>query len=73
MITRNRFPFMWDSYLPRIELIISVGSLSLFLLLYALASRLITLIPVWEVQEGQFASSLRRVGKAKVPSVTELE
>lgn len=73
MITRNRFPFMWDSYLPRIELIISVGSLSLFLLLYALASRLIPLIPVWEVQEGQFASSLRRVGKAKVPSVTELE
>jgi len=73
MIARNRFPFDWDSYLPRIELVISLGSLSLFMLLYLLASRLIPLIPVWEVQEGQFAHTLRKVGKTHVPSVSETE
>jgi Ni/Fe-hydrogenase subunit HybB-like protein len=73
MITRNRFPFTWDSYYPRIELVISFGSLCLFLLLYALASRLIPLIPVWEVQEGQIAHTVRQIGKMKVPSVGEVE
>ena len=32
-----------------------------------------TLVPVWEVQEGQVAHTLRKVGKAEVPSVTELD
>ena len=73
MITRNRFPFAWDDYYPRIELVISVGSLCLFLLLYALASRLIPLIPVWEVQEGQMAFRMRRIGKTEVPSVSDVE
>jgi hypothetical protein len=59
--------------LPRIELIISVGSLSLFLLLYALASRLIPLIPVWEVQEGQLAHMLRQVGKTKVSTRSDFD
>jgi molybdopterin-containing oxidoreductase family membrane subunit len=72
-ILRNRFPFQWGEYSPRIELIISVGSLSLFLLLYALASRLIPIIPVWEVQEGQLAHSLRKFGRKEVSSVSEIE
>ena len=45
----------------------------LFIFLYLLASRLIPLVPVWEVQEGQIAHQLRKVGKTTVPSVTELE
>jgi molybdopterin-containing oxidoreductase family membrane subunit len=73
MISRNRFPFAWDGYYPRIELVISVGTLSLFLLLYVLATRLLPLIPVWEVQEGQIAHTLRRIGKTEVPSVSEVE
>jgi Ni/Fe-hydrogenase subunit HybB-like protein len=73
MLTRNRFPFAWDDYRPRIELVISVGSLCLFLLLYLLASRLVPLIPVWEVQEGQLAHRLRRIGKTEVTSVSEIE
>jgi Ni/Fe-hydrogenase subunit HybB-like protein len=72
-ISRSRFPYMWGDYSPRIELVMSVGSLALFLLLYALASRVIPIIPVWEVQEGQIAHSLRRIGKAKVRSVSEIE
>ncbi|HZW02527.1 MAG TPA: hypothetical protein VFF68_01270, partial [Anaerolineaceae bacterium] len=70
----QRMPFDWGVYTPRpIELSIALGTLGLFSLLYLLASRLIPLIPVWEVQEGQMAHTLRRVGKTKVPSVTELE
>jgi Ni/Fe-hydrogenase subunit HybB-like protein len=73
MISRSRFPFVWDTYQPRIELVISLGSLTLFLLLYTLASRLIPLIPVWEIQEGQIAHTLRRIGKTSVSSVSEVE
>jgi Ni/Fe-hydrogenase subunit HybB-like protein len=73
MLLRNRFPFSWGDYTPRIELVISLGSLSLFLLLYALASRVIPLIPVWEVQEGQMAHTIRKIGKTEVPTISELE
>jgi len=72
-LTINRMPFTWREYVPGIEVLLGVGSLALFILLYMLASRLIPLVPVWEVQEGQMAHSLRRVGKATVPTVSELE
>jgi Ni/Fe-hydrogenase subunit HybB-like protein len=73
-LTRNRLPFNWGAYNPSlIEILISIGSLSLFMLLYALVSRLVPLVPVWEVQEGQLAHALRRVGRALVPSVAEIE
>jgi Ni/Fe-hydrogenase subunit HybB-like protein len=70
----QRFPFDWGEYNPRLtEVSICLGTLCLFIFLYLLASRLIPLIPVWEVQEGQMAHSLRQVGKSKVKSVSELE
>ncbi|MEN4010706.1 MAG: NrfD/PsrC family molybdoenzyme membrane anchor subunit [Bellilinea sp.] len=69
----QRFPFDWAMYTPRIEIPIAIGTLCLFMFLYLAASRLIPLVPVWEVQEGQSAHSLRKVGKARMPSVTELE
>lgn len=73
-LTRNRLPFDWGVYNPSpVEILISIGSLSTFILLYALASRLIPLVPVWEVQEGQLTHTLRRIGRALVPSVAELE
>ena len=60
-------------YVPAVEIFLTIGTISLFLLLYMLASRLIPLIPVWEVQEGQMAHMLRKVGKAHVPTVSEIE
>lgn len=73
-LTRNRLPFDWGMYNPSIvEILISIGSLSTFIFLYAVVSRLIPLVPVWEVQEGQVTHTLRRVGRALVPSVAELE
>jgi len=74
VLSRNRFPFDWGWYNPTwVEISISIGSLALFLFLYVVMSRLIPLIPVWEVQEGQLAHTLRRIGKTVVPSVSELE
>ncbi len=73
-LNRQRFPFDWGDYTPRLpEISIALGTLFLFMFLYMAMSRLIPLIPVWEVKEGQMAHTLRKVGKGKVPSVAELE
>lgn len=72
-VTINRMPFTWRQYEPRIEIPMTIGTFALFLLLYMIASRLIPLVPVWEVQEGQENHSLRKVGKATVPAISEIE
>ena len=72
-LTVNRMPFTWRIYIPGVEIPLSIGTLAFFILLYMIASRLIPLVPVWEVQEGQLAHRLRKVGKAVVPLVSELE
>jgi Ni/Fe-hydrogenase subunit HybB-like protein len=69
----NRMPFTWGEYKPGVEIWLTLGTFSFFALLYMIASRLIPLVPVWEVQEGQMAHSLRKVGRATVPTVGELE
>ncbi|MHB8133228.1 MAG: NrfD/PsrC family molybdoenzyme membrane anchor subunit [Anaerolineaceae bacterium] len=70
----QRNPFDWGIYNPTIvEISIVLGTLCLFIFLYLLASRLIPLVPVWEVQEGQMSHTFRKVGKTEIPSVTELE
>ncbi len=72
-LTINRMPFTWKLYFPRVEILLSLGTLALFILIYMIASRLIPLVPVWEVQEGQEAHGLRKVGKATVKTVSEIE
>jgi molybdopterin-containing oxidoreductase family membrane subunit len=72
-LTINRMPFTWRIYVPRIEIPLTIGTIALFFLLYMIASRLIPLIPVWEVQEGQMMHSLRKYGKTTVTSTTEIE
>jgi molybdopterin-containing oxidoreductase family membrane subunit len=72
-LTITRMPFTWRMYKPNIEIPLSIGTLALFLLLYMLASRLIPMVPVWEVQEGQSAHVLRKVGKAEIPSISEVD
>jgi Ni/Fe-hydrogenase subunit HybB-like protein len=73
MLTINRMPFTWRLYEPRIEVFLTIGTFAMFLLFYMIASRLIPLIPVWEVQEGQMTHSLRKVGKTHVPTISEFE
>jgi Ni/Fe-hydrogenase subunit HybB-like protein len=73
-LRRNDLPFNWGAYTPSwVEIFISLGSVAAFLLLYALLSRLFPIIPMWEVREGQLTHTLRRFGRAVVPSVAELE
>jgi molybdopterin-containing oxidoreductase family membrane subunit len=72
-LTINRMPFTWRMYKPGIEIPLTIGTVAFFILLYMVASRLIPLVPVWEVQEGQLAHRLRKVGKATVVSVSEIE
>ena len=73
-LTRNRLPFDWGAYNPSlVEVLISIGSLSTFMLLYVLASRIVPLVPIWEIREGQVRHSLRRFGRLVVPTVSELE
>jgi molybdopterin-containing oxidoreductase family membrane subunit len=69
----TRMPFTWRTYHPSIEIPLTIGTFALFMLLYMLASRLIPLIPVWEVQEGQSAHTLRKVGKAVIPTISEVD
>ena len=52
---------------------IFIGSIAFFILLYMIASKLIPLVPVWEVQEGQMAHSIRKYGKEPVITVSDLE
>ena len=72
-LTINRMPFTWRVYIPHVEIPLTIGTFALFILLYMLASRLIPLVPVWEVQEGQMAHTLRKFGKAKVATKAEIE
>jgi Ni/Fe-hydrogenase subunit HybB-like protein len=72
-LTINRMPFTWKLYFPRVEILLSLGTLALFILIYMIASRLIPLVPVWEVQEGQMAHGLRKVGKVSVKTVSEID
>ena len=73
VVTINRMPFTWRQYYPRIEVPMTIGTFALFLLLYMLASRIIPLVPVWEVQEGQEAHLLRKVGRTEVSTLSDLE
>jgi hypothetical protein len=73
-LSHGRSPFDWGELsLKFADVAIPVGSMCFFIFLYLLASRVIPLVPVWEVQEGQESHILRQVGKTKVPAVSELE
>jgi Ni/Fe-hydrogenase subunit HybB-like protein len=73
-LQRNHLPFNWGSYKPSpVEISIVIGSFATFMLFYALLSRLVPLIPVWEVRIGQLSHNLRRFGRAPVHTVAELE
>jgi len=64
-LSRNELPFNWVNYTPRWpELLITAGTFAFLALLYLLWTRVVPIIPVWEVYEGQAFQSGRRVGRA---------
>jgi Ni/Fe-hydrogenase subunit HybB-like protein len=69
---RNEMPFSWGTYVPQLpETLVTIGAFALVAFLYLLFSRLIPLIPVWEIQEGQLMQGLRRIGRALVSTRSE--
>lgn len=69
---RNEMPFSWGTYVPQLpETLITIGAFAFVPLMYILFSRLIPLIPVWEIQEGQLMQGLRRIGRALVSTRSE--
>jgi molybdopterin-containing oxidoreductase family membrane subunit len=72
-LTINFVPFTWRTYQPGVEVPLGIGTLAFFIFLYMAASKLIPLVPVWEVQEGQMAHSVRKFGKETVVTVSDLE
>ncbi|MEJ2208242.1 MAG: polysulfide reductase NrfD, partial [Anaerolineae bacterium] len=71
---RNELPFDWGSYLPRWpEILITIGAFSLVGLLFLLSVKLLPMIPLWEVQEGQMLRTLRRIGAEVLPTRAELK
>lgn len=68
----NEIPYSWGYYVPHIpESLISVGAFCLLGFLYTLFSRIIPLIPAWEVYEGQVLQGITRIGRALVPTKFE--
>jgi Ni/Fe-hydrogenase subunit HybB-like protein len=66
---RNELPYDWGLYSPHWpESLITVGAFALVGFLYMIFSRLVPLIPVWEVYEGQVMQGLRRIGRALIPT-----
>ena len=69
MLSRNELPFNWVNYTPRWpELLITAGTFSFLALLYIIWTRVVPIIPVWEVYEGQALQGRRRVGRAILPT-----
>jgi Ni/Fe-hydrogenase subunit HybB-like protein len=71
-ITTN--PFTWHIYHVRwVEICLTLGTVAFFVLLYMLASRLIPMVSTWEVQEGQAAHTLRKVGQVELPTISDMD
>jgi Ni/Fe-hydrogenase subunit HybB-like protein len=72
MLGRNELPFDWGLYVPHLpESLITLGAFALLGFLYVLISRVLPLVPVWEVVEGQMLHRLRRIGRAVLDSRAE--
>lgn len=72
MLSRNELSFNWVNYTPRWpELLITAATFAFLALLYILWTRVVPIIPVWEVYEGQALQGRRRVGRAILPTRTD--
>ncbi|NLX08086.1 MAG: polysulfide reductase NrfD [Chloroflexi bacterium] len=71
-LSRNELPFNWINYTPNWpEILITIGTFGFMALLYILWTRVVPIIPLWEVHEGQSRQRLPRIGRAIVPTRTE--
>jgi molybdopterin-containing oxidoreductase family membrane subunit len=68
----NELPYSWGRYIMHLpEFAITVGAFSLVAFLYITSTKLLPIIPIWEVQEGQFLHGVKRIGKMLVQTKSE--
>ncbi len=68
----NELPYSWGRYVMHLpEFAITVGAFSLVGFLYIISVKLLPIVPLWEVQEGQFLHSVQRIGKMLVQTKSE--
>ncbi len=73
-LTISADPFTWRVYqISWVEISLTLGTLAFFALLYLIVSRFLPFISPWEVQEGQASHTIRKVGKATLPSASEID
>lgn len=68
----NELPYSWGRYVMHLpEFLITVGAFALVGFLYLISLKLLPIVPLWEVQEGQFLHRVTRIGKMLVQSKSE--
>jgi Ni/Fe-hydrogenase subunit HybB-like protein len=68
----NELPYSWGHYIVHLpEFAITVGAFTLVGFLYVISVKLLPIIPLWEVQEGQLLHSVKRIGKMLVQARSE--
>jgi Ni/Fe-hydrogenase subunit HybB-like protein len=73
-LTITTDPFTWRIYsISWVEVSLTLGTVAFFVLLYLIASRLIPMVSTWEVQEGQLAHSIKKIGQAEIPTISEID
>jgi molybdopterin-containing oxidoreductase family membrane subunit len=68
----NELPFSWGIFVPRAGVILTIAALAFVFLGYLVFSRFFPLIPAWEILEGQILQGLRRIGRALMPTRTDV-
>jgi molybdopterin-containing oxidoreductase family membrane subunit len=72
-LSRNELRFNWVNYTPHApEILITTGTLAFLGFLYVLFTRVVPIIPLWEVYEGQAIQSARRIGRTVVSSRSDM-
>jgi molybdopterin-containing oxidoreductase family membrane subunit len=72
-LSRNELRFNWVNYTPHApEILITTGTLAFLGFLYVLFTRVVPIIPLWEVYEGQAMQSARRIGRAVVSTRSDM-
>ena len=67
---KQSFTFVWYTYGPSaVEVTIVVGTFALVSMLMLLAGKVIPLIPLYDIKEGEILRAEIQVGKRKVPAI----
>jgi Ni/Fe-hydrogenase subunit HybB-like protein len=71
---KSEFTFVWASYKPSaIEITICIGTFALVILGVLLFAKILPLIPLYDIKEGELLKREIQIGKVKVPAVIREE